>query len=79
LKNVEIEMKNGIQCAALLGAFASATFSLQAASLAATSAYAAPTAGMSTCAVVNPPNAASKSSAAADVDPAQDKIFIGGL
>jgi hypothetical protein len=77
---VEIEMKNAILRAALLGAVASASFSLtQAASLAATSTYSAPTAAPNTCAVLNPAGAASKSSAAANGDPAQDKIFIGGL
>jgi len=50
----------------------------QAASLAATASYNAPASATNTCAG-NPAKAASKNAAAADVDPAQDKIFIGGL
>jgi hypothetical protein len=77
---VEIEMKNGILRAALLGVVASVSFSLtQVVSLAASSTYPAPAAAKSTCAVLTPPGAASMGRAAANVDPAQDKIFTGGL
>ena len=80
-KNVEIEMKNGILRAALLGVVASASFSLtQAASLAATASYPALTTAPNTCAVVNPAQAASKNAPAPDVDPMAEvnKLLLGG-
>jgi hypothetical protein len=78
---VEIEMKNGILRAALLGVVASASFSVtQAASLAAMTSYSAPATATNTCAVVNPAKAASKNAPAPDVDPMVEvnKLLLGG-